>query len=443
MIRLKTIGSLVKYMLKMSIRSKSSLFWNIVFPIILLTFIVMLFAPKPAGQTTLTGKTINVLIYPETRDNDTMFLAEIYMKYMNNLTFDGTRLFEAKIADENINLNASLDMLRNKTYDVVLFLPKDAMDAMRYNMTVKAKVYVLKGTPNIVDEQLNELSITNYLRETGYYVLIGNYYYTSQEILSNSSKILQAEPRLYPIIKMLETLTEHSWNNTQIEVIDVKPKGVRSEAEIRPYVIGWMVISIIFMQYMFGGILGGSTTISSFFEKRYLERIFSTKMNPLELFIALIITWIISLSLSSVICLAYGIIGLGARFTLSVFSLETLYVVLLMLVGAVLSISIGFTIGLLVRSTEAAGIIANLIVWPTMMAGGFWVPKFMLPESVRIIAEIHPLSMLMYAITYVSTYGHPITMYIEPIVISVALTITLLFICTQIYLRYVSRFLER
>jgi len=437
-VRGRTIYRIVVSYLKMSFRDKTVLFWSVMFPLLLLTFIVFLFAPKPVGEQA-TVKTVSVMVVPARQTSDLIELAKEYVKYMNLTEFNGQKVFIAEVA--NVALDVAVEMLRNGSCDVVLYLPEDAVDEMR-NFTVVAKVYVLTGTPNIVEEQMNEMLIVNFLHQTGMYLIHGVVDYAVTPIISNSSKIIRVEPRLAESIGILRVVKEVMWNNTKVEVVRVKPKGAE-EGDIRPYVIGWMTVSVIFMQYMFSGILGGASSTSRMFEKRYLERIFSTRVSPMEIFVGLLISWIASLTVPTMVCLAWGILVLGAKFTITPLSPEFPVVVLLVLIGAILSISIGLLVGLLVRSTEAASVVANLIVWPSMMLGGFWLPRFMLPEFARVISEIHPLSMLLYSTVDIALYKRPLTAILVPAVTATVVTVVALTLSSILYRRRVTKYLER
>jgi len=150
---------------------------------------------------------------------------------------------------------------------------------------------------------------------------------------------------------------------------------------------------------------------------------------------------LISLTIPTAACLLWGDFTLGAKFTVGLFDVELLYVIILVAAGAILTLSIGVLVGLLVRSAETASIIANIIIWPTMMLGGFWIPKFMLPPYLRIFAELNPLSVLMYAVVNVISYGRGIGEYMTSIAASLAISIALLAASSLIYKKYITKLL--
>ncbi|GEM_PF-3433809 len=435
--RSRAVKAVLVKELKIALRSKVFLFWNIVFPIVLLTFMVLLFAPKPGAQRSY--ETINVAIVPEVRSDELLKHYEEYKKYMNNFTVDGGNLIKAVLF--NGTVDEALLTLRNGSYNAVVVIPEDAPKAFEQNMTIKARIYVLTGTPDPTTEQLAKTLLTSFFREAGVYVSLGMFYATSEKILEKGEVLVAADPEMGEVLAMLTKLKESAWNNTDIEVLEVKPRMIEETAEIRPYVIGWMTISIIFIEYMWCGILGASRSIADEFEKKHVERILTTNASPWELYLGYMLANLISLTIPTAACLLWGDFTLGAKFTVGLFDVELLYVIILVAAGAILTLSIGVLVGLLVRSAETASIIANIIIWPTMMLGGFWIPKFMLPPYLRIFAELNPLSVLMYAVVNVISYGRGIGEYMTSIAASLAISIALLAASSLIYKKYITKLL--
>ena len=146
--------------------------------------------------------------------------------------------------------------------------------------------------------------------------------------------------------------------------------------------------------------------------------------------------------LTSLLVLAWGTYVLGGKYTHGLLSVETLEIAVLMLAGTLLAMSVGILLGLLFKSAETASIAANAVIWPIMMLGGFWIPKFMVPPEIRAFAEANPFSVLMYAVVEISCYGRTLEPYLPALAASLCLTAILIALSVVLFERKFSRMLE-
>ncbi|RLE59885.1 MAG: hypothetical protein DRJ35_04730 [Thermoprotei archaeon] len=173
-----------------------------------------------------------------------------------------------------------------------------------------------------------------------------------------------------------------------------------------------------------------------------MHRLISTKLRPSEYFGAMAVSWIVALTISTLPVVLLGFFVYGGTLAIKPFSIEAVFTVILILVTMILSFSLGILIGLLARSPEAANVIANLVVWATMIGGGFWLPKFMLPDFLRWFAEVNVISVLFYAVTEIAVYGRGIAGYLAPTVAAVVVSLALFGVASVIYVKYLPRLLE-
>lgn len=60
-----------------------------------------------------------------------------------------------------------------------------------------------------------------------------------------------------------------------------------------------------------------------------------------------------------------------------------------------------------------------------MITGGFWLPKFMMPGYLRMLADLNIISILFYGMVDVAVYGRGLTAYTVPLAVSAASSLAL------------------
>ncbi len=430
--RLGVVLALTISSLKRALRKPMTLFWEVIFPIFMITLVVYVFIPT---NTETPAKTVKVLLIAE--DSSLISDCEMLANIMNNITVDNYRLFNATVA-KDIDLEIALDLLRNKTYDVIILLPLDFRENIE-KLKVHVKIYRLTGTLDKLSEQVVAYTVRSFFETMGRYLTAKGLIYLTCKIEEYNVTILE-DPFVRIVVSNAE---EIAFNNTLIEEYKVLPRKKISPTEIRRYVAGIMAMAMAFVDYLFIGILGTGLSIVEKFEKRYMERLLSTKLSPWELFVGLIFTIIIEGFFVTAVCLIYATFALKALFAISLFSIEVLFIAVIALLAIILTASIGIILGTLLRNTEAVSTVANIIIWPTMFLGGIWLPEWMIPESVRWFAEYNPLSHMLHAITDIMTYGKPLINYIPTLMEALVISIVLLSISTILYKRYITIFFER
>ena len=86
--------------------------------------------------------------------------------------------------------------------------------------------------------------------------------------------------------------------------------------------------------------------------------------------------------------------------------------------------------------------IGNMIALPVMFLGGFTIPKFVLPASIRAFSDIYPLSIAIEAIRDMLTYGKPPTTTITAAMPAIIATIIIYAIGLFIFNKLIARAAE-
>jgi len=125
-------------------------------------------------------------------------------------------------------------------------------------------------------------------------------------------------------------------------------------------------------------------------ESGALRRFRATPLHPLTYIAADIgVRWVIAL-IGIVLMLLVGIFGFGAS---PVGSLGG--VVLMSALGILAFLAVGYAVTALVPTLGVAQLVGNVLVYPLIMLSGATVPLAVLPEGVRNVAILSPLTQLV------------------------------------------------
>lgn len=168
--------------------------------------------------------------------------------------------------------------------------------------------------------------------------------------------------------------------------IDVTVEAVDS-ASLR--YIDFLVPGILAMSIMNSGMIGLATAFVSYREKGILRRIKATPF-PLSSFItARIISQVVVAVVQSMVLILLGMLLFDLRIDGNMF-----YVLIMVTIGAMAFLSLGFVISSLARNTEAAASLSNAFSFPMLFLSGVFFPVDNAPSWLQPITKIIPLTYL-------------------------------------------------
>jgi len=200
---------------------------------------------------------------------------------------------------------------------------------------------------------------------------------------------------------------ERYLNQENVESLgEVRPITVSTEAvtstELR--YIDFLVPGIIAMSLMNSGVIALASAFVSYREKGILRRIKATPF-PLPVFItARILSQLVVAVVQTTVLLALG----RLLFDLQIDgNLINVYVVVI--IGSLAFLSLGFVISSFARNQEAADALANAIVFPMLFLSGVFFPIDAAPAWLRPITMLLPLRYLVDAMRDVMVRGATLT----------------------------------
>ncbi len=153
--------------------------------------------------------------------------------------------------------------------------------------------------------------------------------------------------------------------------------------------VDFMVPGILAMVLMFGGLAGYSLEIATYREKGILRRI---KVSPISLptFLAGGIASVLVFTLAqTALLLTIGSLAFNLRI-----SGNYLYIAVLVIVGALSFLALGFLIASITKNVRSAGLASQAIALPMMFLSGIFFSVEWVPTPLKVIAQCLPLYYL-------------------------------------------------
>ncbi len=376
-------------------RYRDALFWIIVFPILVTTVMIGIFARGDEGVSFELG----------IQSSDPGWLNETIYTVLN-----ATGMFKIVAISGGLE-----EAVANGTVDIGLYIPEGASDNISNGVQAYLEIYYVKGDSG---------------SETGARTLAS----VLSSISKNISMIgFNIASSVVPWIKdrllfILEPI--------KFEMKELQPETLATVGGLRAY----YAFSIIGIQSLYAGIFASISLIVDRRREGVFPVILSSPIRSSILFASDTLAIIFMILLSAGVILATAL-AMGADY--SAFTLEeALLGVVLIIVGAMSMIGLGLLIAGFTRSQEGAMALANIIAFPMMFIGGFTVPKFLLPQSLQTVAEVFPLSRVIEAVRKIAVYGYTPQEALGYALPGIVAGMTLFIMGALVYRRVVERIAE-
>lgn len=378
---MKTV-KLANYLFKSTARDKSDFFWLLIFPIILLSILMLIF------PSLYEPKEVNFNLSFLSQDG--MF-SEIIERVFRELSIGKRKIFYLSILkNTKENLNSEIEKLKKKNIDLIVEIP-EGFDTQMLNWFM-----------------LNNLGLTTSPPSINIYSLKHN--------ISSESAYLTVKNILQKL--ELEFLKKIGYKLRRIEN-ETEIIGTRNTFSYIDFIYPGIVIFVIFMTGLFG--IGLHLTWLK--ESGILKRIMVTSLPKSRFIISYVISRIYLIVLQVVL------ISLVAKFlfktTVNPLSLSFIGYTLLTILC--LS-SLGFFLASISKNISSANAISQIINFPLQFLGGIYFPISGVPWAIRWLVLINPITYLASGIRdALGIMKSPYPLYVTIIVPAVWTIFCLLF----------------
>lgn len=378
---MKTV-KLANYLFKSTARDKSDFFWLLIFPIILLSILMLIF------PSLYEPKEVNFNLSFLSQDG--MF-SEIIERVFRELSIGKRKIFYLSILkNTKENLNSEIEKLKKKNIDLIVEIP-EGFDTQMLNWFMLNNLGLTTSPPSI-----NIYSLKHNISSESAYLTVKN-------ILQKLE--LEFLKRIGYKLRRIENETEIIGTRNTFSYIDFIYPGI--------------VIFVIFMTGLFG--IGLHLTWLK--ESGILKRIMVTSLPKSRFIISYVISRIYLIVLQVVL------ISLVAKFlfktTVNPLSLSFIGYTLLTILC--LS-SLGFFLASISKNISSANAISQIINFPLQFLGGIYFPISGVPWAIRWLVLINPITYLASGIRdALGIMKSPYPLYVTIIVPAVWTIFCLLF----------------
>jgi len=380
------------------IRSRSGLFFSIMFPVLLLIVFGAIFGGAGGGGTS----TLFVQNLDRKPDGTTTQLSSLFVGALNS-----TKTFAIK--DVPINVDPKVwarDNLGPLGGNIRLVVISNGFETDVINGTLKVKVGISYNLLNttyqyfMADPNRNETMRPVY--EQGLALMKQTY---SDMPDSGTSLILafDASDQSASVVKGIIMNVANAFNYQLIgatNVIDFQEESVTST---RYGAVDYYLPGIIAAFIMTNGIIGLTSNTSEFKRRGIIKRLSITPLTKFDCTIGNILSQtLLNLMLTAImIVVGWAIFNIRA--------IPDALTILLIFLGSVMFSGLGMVLGGLVKDVEAASALGNAIGFPMMFLSGTYFPMEFMPSYLQSIAKVLPLTYfsdgLRYALIYKYTPG--------------------------------------
>ncbi|MEM2309582.1 MAG: ABC transporter permease, partial [Candidatus Bathyarchaeia archaeon] len=330
-------------------RDKVAVFWMIAWPLIWLLLTAYVFIPPGADRPmTMRIGLVNYDASPGFPVN-----GSILIEALEEAEYKGVKLFNVKIYEDKALL---LEDIKRGRIDAGIIIPENFGENITFSQTT-LEVYV--GARSIQSAQINRYMLERFIEEFSRVV--------SEEKIAWVIKFIPGE---YVPLEVVEGFLRGLAKPINTTFTEVLPEALIS----REAWIGWYTIGAIGMTMLYSGLNIGSTALLEERQRGCLHKILASPTTPSELIFGKILSGILSLSITSVAIIVFGVFVCGAKIYWSPLRAEHWIAPIMLLVLASLTLGMGSILSLIVKSVRGASSLSTSLGLMLAFMTGIWFP---------------------------------------------------------------------
>lgn len=394
------------------LRSRSGLFFSIMFPVLLLLVFGAVFGGGGTSTYSLFVQNLDV-------DGTPTPLSEGFIEALNSTETFAIRTVPGDVTDLR---SYARDVLGPLGGNLRVLVISEGFQNDMLNGTFKVRVGISYSTLQTVYEYFEP-----FLNETERIAMqqgidqMGQINASLPDRKASLTLILDASDQSSGIVRSIVMSVANAFNYelmgaTNIVNFEEEPFTERQLRTIDFYLPG--VISAFIMT---NGIIGVTTNTTEFKRRGIIKRLSITPLGKLEWILGNVLSQTLLNLMLTAIIIVVGWLAFNVQAIPDVFS------IVLIFIGSVLFSGIGMVLSGLIKDVEAASAIGNAIAFPMMfLSGAYWPVEFM-PDYMQTIAKALPLTYfsegLRSAMIYKYTEGIIINMAIVSVLAAVFIII--------------------
>ena len=177
-----------------------------------------------------------------------------------------------------------------------------------------------------------------------------------------------------------------------LTIEDVKSRSQNYLDFLLPGIMAFMLMNL--------SIAGSGFNVVEFRIKGILKRLFVTPIKPIDFVSAIVVARMIIVLGQLTAIFGFALLILDAHIIGSI-----MHLYLVIIIGILMFLTLGFSIGSLAKTQESVGILASIFIYPQLVMSGVFFPLETLPEYIQPIAKILPLTLVADAMRSIASDG--------------------------------------
>jgi ABC-2 type transport system permease protein len=356
--------------LKIFFRGRSSFFWVLAFPIILMLIFGAIFS----------GGNVQYELAVQNKDG-----SDISFAFINAV--NSTNAFKVRMVNASENADA---YIKSNRISGMLIVPQGFGNQVQHNLALGATRPSTAVQVNPTTTSATNASALNATRVSS----------SSSQAQSNNTNATPAAVILKvdqsstsaPVISGVLSSIANGFNSQltgSTQIVGVENQQVLSS---QFKYIDFFVPGIIGLTVLTTGVLGTVGTNTQYRNNGILRKLATTPLGKSE--------WIISKMLyqTVVIFISAALIIVVAKLVYNVTVVPNVVTLLLLFVGTICFTGIGMIIARFVKDEDAANAAASAVTFPMLFLAGTFIPLETMPDYLQTIAKFLPLTYLNYGL---------------------------------------------
>jgi len=376
------------------IRSRSGLFFSIMFPVLLLLVFGAIFGGAGGGS----ASTLFVQNLDRNSDGTTTQLSSAFVEALNS-----TKTFAIKNvpadADPRVWARDKLGPLGGNIR--IVAISKDFQNDL-LNGTFKVQVGISYDLLNYTYHYLPLNDTVKPIYQQGL-AQLQQYNETLPDTRTSLTLMFDASDQSAPVIKNIVISVANAFNYRIIGATSVIEFNEESVTSSSYGAVDYYVPGIIAAFIMTNGIIALTSITTEFKRRGIIKRLSITPLTKFDWIIGNILSQtLLSLMLTAILIIVGWIV-------FRVQAIPDALTIILIFLGSVMFSGLGMVLGGLVKDVEAASALGNAIAFPMMFLSGTYFPMEFMPSYLQSVARVLPLTYfsegLRYALIYKYTEG--------------------------------------
>lgn len=372
---MKRIISVFTALFKNWFRSKTGVFFSILFPMMLLIIFSTVFGGQSSAEYNIYIQNNDVV------DGETTNISEAFIDAL-----ESTETFNIKRLDRDVNVTEYQQEKSFGSYRALVIPEGFQEKALNKSMSVRAGV--MYDTLTLIEkmggDEINQSEKENLTQGID---AVHRWRNQTKGIKSAEILLLTSEgDQAAPIVKGVTYSVVDTFNSQLIGVedstVDVNSESIeKKDLGAADYYLPGYIAAFV----MTNGIIGVTSNVSEFKRNGTLKRLAATPLKKRDWIISNILQQAVLAFMLTAVMILLGVLMFGVQVYPGPLAM------ILILLGSLAFSSVGMVMGGLIKDVEAASGAGNAIAFPMMfLSGAFW-PIENMPEYLQTVAKVLPL----------------------------------------------------